>query len=110
MFTWGQNNLGQIGQCVGQQKEVPTKMEILKGWDVRALACGAHHTVAITPGDLPATAPSSRSCNMLGQNLLVGHTTWWPSPPLSKGSVIQQLSTAQLQLQAHRRQAGLQGL
>ena len=69
MFTWGQNNLGQIGQCVGQQKEVPTKMEILKGWDVRALACGAHHTVAITPGELPAPAASSGSRKLLGSCL-----------------------------------------
>ena len=84
MFTWGQNNLGQIGQCVGQQKEVPTKMEILKGWDVRALACGAHHTVAITPGEHPATAPSGRSCKLLGPCLWAaphgGTTTRWPHP------------------------------
>ena len=52
MFTWGKNDLGQIGQNVGHDKDVPTKMEILKGWDVRALACGAHHTVALTPEDV----------------------------------------------------------
>ncbi|KAL3132600.1 hypothetical protein ABBQ32_009129 [Trebouxia sp. C0010 RCD-2024] len=52
VFTWGKNNLGQIGQNVGHDKDVPTKMEILKGWDVRALACGAHHTVALTPEDV----------------------------------------------------------
>ncbi len=52
VFTWGKNDLGQIGQNVGHDKDVPTKMEILKGWDVRALACGAHHTVALTPEDV----------------------------------------------------------
>ena len=52
MFTWGKNDLGQVGQNVGHDKDVPTKMEILKGWDVRALACGAHHTVALTPEDV----------------------------------------------------------
>ena len=52
VFTWGKNDLGQVGQNVGHDKHVPTKMEILKGWDVRALACGAHHTVALTPEDV----------------------------------------------------------
>lgn len=52
VFTWGKNDLGQVGQNVGHDKDVPTKMEILKGWDVRALACGAHHTVALTPEDV----------------------------------------------------------
>lgn len=52
VFTWGKNDLGQVGQNVGHDKNVPTKMEILKGWDVRALACGAHHTVALTPEDV----------------------------------------------------------
>jgi alpha-tubulin suppressor-like RCC1 family protein len=52
VFTWGKNDLGQVGQSVGHDKDVPTKMEILKGWDVRALACGAHHTVALTPEDV----------------------------------------------------------
>ena len=39
-YTWGCNDLGQLGYSAGEAKHVPTKMDILRGWDVRAIACG----------------------------------------------------------------------
>lgn len=52
VYTWGKNDKGQLGQSAGENKDIPTKMEILRGWDVRAIACGAEHTVAITQEDV----------------------------------------------------------
>ena len=39
-YTWGLNDHGQLGVVAGPSKDVPTKMDILRGWDVRAIACG----------------------------------------------------------------------
>jgi hypothetical protein len=39
-YTWGCNDLGQLGYSAGENKHVPTKMDILRGWDVKAIACG----------------------------------------------------------------------
>ena len=39
-YTWGQNEYGQLGWAAGEAKDVPMKMDILRGWDVRAIACG----------------------------------------------------------------------
>ena len=43
-YTWGCNELGQLGYSVGDSKHVPTKMDILRGWDVKAIACGCGPT------------------------------------------------------------------
>lgn len=39
-YTWGRNDRGQLGVAAGPPKDVPAKMDILRGWDVRAIACG----------------------------------------------------------------------
>lgn len=89
VFTWGRNDLGQVGQNVGHDKDVPTKMEILKGWDVRALACGAHHTVALTPEDVISWGANSEGQCGQGERA----ETLWVKPrsikPLQGQSVSQ---------------------
>lgn len=40
VYTWGRNDRGQLGVPPGQKREAPARMSILKGWDVRAIACG----------------------------------------------------------------------
>ena len=42
VYTWGRNDHGQLGVPPGQnqKREAPARMSILKGWDVRAVACG----------------------------------------------------------------------
>lgn len=40
VYTWGRNDHGQLGVPPGQKREAPARMSILKGWDVRAIACG----------------------------------------------------------------------
>ncbi len=39
-YTWGCNDRGQLGVAAGEPRDVPMKMNILRGWDVRAIACG----------------------------------------------------------------------
>lgn len=43
-YTWGGNDLGQLGIAPGEARDVPQKMDILRGWDVRAIACGCART------------------------------------------------------------------
>ncbi|MCJ1422698.1 hypothetical protein MMC29_000578 [Sticta canariensis] len=55
-YTWGRNDKGQLGVAAGLPKDVPAKMDILRGWDVRAIACGwaqllltlhSHHVLCV---------------------------------------------------------------
>lgn len=55
MYTWGSNDKGQLGAQGGPRAgtwNVPRRMDLLYGWDVRAVSCGSNHTVAITPQDV----------------------------------------------------------
>ena len=55
MYTWGCNDKGQLGPQGGPRAgtwDVPRRMELLYGWDVRGIACGADHTIAITTQDV----------------------------------------------------------
>lgn len=55
VYTWGCNDKGQLGAQGGPRAgtwDVPRRMELLYGWDVRGIACGADHTVAVTPQDV----------------------------------------------------------
>jgi alpha-tubulin suppressor-like RCC1 family protein len=55
VYTWGLNDRGQLGAQGGPHAgawDAPRRMDLLYGWDVRAVACGAAHTVAITPQDV----------------------------------------------------------
>ena len=45
-YTWGANTAGQLGVAPGEPKDVPMKMDILRGWDVRAISCGYVHRAA----------------------------------------------------------------
>ena len=40
VYIWGRNDHGQLGIPPGPKREAPARMSILKGWDVRAIACG----------------------------------------------------------------------
>lgn len=51
-FTWGSNTRGQLGCSAGEPRDVPTKMDILRGWDVQAISCGGEHTIALTQEDV----------------------------------------------------------
>ena len=55
VYTWGNNDKGQLGAVGGPRAgtwDVPRRMDLLFGWDVRGVACGAEHTVVITPSDV----------------------------------------------------------
>ncbi len=40
VYTWGRNNRGQLGDSPRHFSDVPEVMEVLRGWDVRGIACG----------------------------------------------------------------------
>ena len=48
IFTWGEGRSGQLGHGDSETKETPTKVESLIGKKIIKVACGAHHTVALT--------------------------------------------------------------
>ena len=55
VYTWGNNDQGQLGAPGGPKAgmwDVPRRVELLYGWDVQGVACGADHTVAMTPHDV----------------------------------------------------------
>jgi len=55
VYTWGSNEKGQLGAQGGPRAgtwDVPRRMDLLYGWDVRGISCGSEHTVAITPQDV----------------------------------------------------------
>ncbi len=40
-FAWGRNDRGQLGAPASAAAQpVPARIAILRGWDVRAIACG----------------------------------------------------------------------
>lgn len=55
VYTWGCNDKGQLGGPGGPDAgswQIPRRMEVLYGWEVRGVACGSEHTVAITSTDV----------------------------------------------------------
>ncbi|KAL6774573.1 hypothetical protein ACKKBG_A25530 [Auxenochlorella protothecoides x Auxenochlorella symbiontica] len=54
VYTWGLNDCAQLGMSSGRGPAVdtPRRMELLVGWNVRGMACGAAHTVAFTMQDV----------------------------------------------------------
>ena len=39
-YTWGCNDNAQLGITAGLPRDTPMMMDVLNGWDVRAIACG----------------------------------------------------------------------
>eukprot|EP00884_Botryococcus_braunii_P023346 jgi/Botrbrau1/9696/Bobra.0201s0026.1 len=52
VYTWGRNDYGQLGEAPSSAREHPSCMESMDVHQVRALACGAEHTVAVTPNSV----------------------------------------------------------
>ena len=48
VFTWGDNDFGQLGHGEYEHRHIPTKVESLDGVSIVKIACGEWHTVAIT--------------------------------------------------------------
>ena len=40
VHCWGRADHGQLGAPPGERRDAPTRVAILKGWDVRSVACG----------------------------------------------------------------------
>ncbi len=62
-YTWGCNDLGQLGY-MGESKQLPTKMDILRGWDVKAIACGC------AASQLLVASPAACPCSEVLQKVL----------------------------------------
>ena len=48
VFTWGDNDDGQLGHGDYEHRHIPTKVESLDGLVIVKIACGVYHTIAIT--------------------------------------------------------------
>ena len=48
VFTWGCGDNGQLGHGDGENWNVPTKVESLSKETIVKVACGNHHTAAVT--------------------------------------------------------------
>jgi RCC1 and BTB domain-containing protein len=48
VFTWGDNNYGQLGHGDMENRTVPTKVENLDGLVITKISCGYNHTAALT--------------------------------------------------------------
>jgi alpha-tubulin suppressor-like RCC1 family protein len=40
VYCWGRADHGQLGTPPGERRDAPARVAILKGWDVRSVACG----------------------------------------------------------------------
>ena len=50
VFTWGRDDLGQLGHGDWIHRNVPMKVESLCGETIVKVACGSRHTAALTAG------------------------------------------------------------
>ena len=48
VFTWGCGGFGQLGHGDCKNRNKPTKVESLSGEKIVKVACGGHHTTALT--------------------------------------------------------------
>ena len=48
VFTWGDNDSGQLGHGDTEDKIVPTKVAGLDGLVITKISCGRYHTAALT--------------------------------------------------------------
>ena len=48
VFTWGSNDIGQLGHGGRKSRIVPTKVAGLDGLVITQISCGANHTAALT--------------------------------------------------------------
>ena len=48
VYTWGENNYGQLGHGDQIFREIPTKVVSLNGLIIIKVVCGAYHTAALT--------------------------------------------------------------
>ena len=48
VFTWGNNDFGQLGHGDKKEMHIPTKVESLDGFFIAKIACGGLHTVFVT--------------------------------------------------------------
>jgi alpha-tubulin suppressor-like RCC1 family protein len=48
VFTWGDNDYGQLGHGDREGRRVPTKVESLDGLVITKISCGVGYTAALT--------------------------------------------------------------
>nr|GMC63389.1 PH, RCC1 and FYVE domains-containing protein 1-like isoform X1 [Ipomoea batatas]GME19403.1 PH, RCC1 and FYVE domains-containing protein 1-like isoform X1 [Ipomoea batatas] len=77
VFSWGEEAGGRLGHGIEADIRQPTLIESLSGMNVEMVACGEHHTCAVTiSGDLYTFGDGVYNCGLLGHKSAVSH--WIP--------------------------------
>ena len=69
VYTWGDNSVGQLGYKDPKLISWPLYVENLKGVDIASVACGRHHTLALT-SDGQLYSWGSNKFGQLGRRIL----------------------------------------
>ena len=69
IYTWGLSTKGTLGHGEEEEELVPRVVEALLGRDIRKLACGHEHTLAVS-GKISITHSFEIINNYIQQNLL----------------------------------------
>ncbi|KAJ7954705.1 Regulator of chromosome condensation (RCC1) family with FYVE zinc finger domain [Quillaja saponaria] len=77
VFTWGEESGGRLGHGIDKDLTRPHLVELLAATNVDFVACGEHHTCAVsTAGDLFTWGDGTHNAGLLGHGTDVSH--WIP--------------------------------
>ncbi|KAJ7979857.1 Regulator of chromosome condensation (RCC1) family with FYVE zinc finger domain [Quillaja saponaria] len=77
VFTWGEESGGRLGHGIDKDVSHPHLVEFLASTNVDFVACGEHHTCAVsTSGDLFTWGDGTHNAGLLGHGTNVSH--WIP--------------------------------
>ncbi|CDP00317.1 unnamed protein product [Coffea canephora] len=77
VFSWGEETGGRLGHGLVADLPYPKLIDSLSGMNIEMVACGEHHTCAVTlSGDLYSWGDGTHNCGLLGHGSEVSH--WIP--------------------------------
>lgn len=77
VFSWGEETGGCLGHGLVADLPYPKLIDSLSGMNIEMVACGEHHTCAVTlSGDLYSWGDGTHNCGLLGHGSEVSH--WIP--------------------------------
>ncbi|GAA0174348.1 guanyl-nucleotide exchange factor [Lithospermum erythrorhizon] len=93
IFTWGEESGGRLGHGIEKDFSLPRLVESLAVTSIEFVACGEHHTCAVTQyGDLFTWGDGTHNAGLLGHGNDVSH--WIPKRVTGTLDGIQVLSVA----------------
>ncbi|XP_043691587.1 PH, RCC1 and FYVE domains-containing protein 1-like isoform X2 [Telopea speciosissima] len=77
IFSWGEESGGRLGHAVDSDVSHPKLIDALSNTNIELVACGEHHTCAVTlSGDLYTWGAGTYNSGLLGHGNVVSH--WVP--------------------------------